>query len=161
MPWTTARVLPINFTGMWVEYRYQLSTSRDKIPNYSFLTIFCNELQESSYTVAAAVLAVATSFQPCITGRLAVRQQCQWEVRPGQMGKPLDLWQSQTRNIMSLRMHLKPLSQWVEEADNGHKQEQGKSLLEFCHNSPAVCMLWPVSMFFNQESSKEKPFPII
>lgn len=82
VPYTTARVLPINFIGMWVEYIYQLSMSRDTIPNYSLLTIFCNQLQESSCTVSLAVLALAMAFKPCIIGRLAMRQQCQWEVRP-------------------------------------------------------------------------------
>lgn len=66
--------MPIDFTGMWVEYRYQLSTSRDTAPNYSFLTAFCNELQQSSRAVAAAVLAVAMSHKPRVIGRLAVRQ---------------------------------------------------------------------------------------
>jgi len=83
---TTTRVLPIDFIGIRVEYRYQLSTSRGTIPNHPFLTIFCNKLQESSCTVVAAIPAVTTSFKPCIIGRLTVRQRCQWDVRPGQMG---------------------------------------------------------------------------
>lgn len=82
VPYAKARVLPINFIGTWVEYRYQLSMSRDTILNYSFLTIFCSQLQESSCTVSVAVLAAAMSFKPCTTDRLAVRQQCQGEVRP-------------------------------------------------------------------------------
>ncbi|PKU40624.1 heat shock transcription y-linked-like [Limosa lapponica baueri] len=43
-----------------------------------------------------------------------------------------------------LQMHLEPLSQWVKEADEGHEQEHCESLPEFCHNSPAVHILWPV-----------------
>lgn len=35
--------------------------------------------------------------------------------------EPSDLGQSQTGNIISLRMHPKPLSQWVKEAGEGHK----------------------------------------
>ena len=74
-------------------------------------------------------------------------------------GEPLDLWQSQTRNIISLRMHLKLLSQWVKEAEKGHKQERGESLLEFCRNSPAVHILWPVSMFAIRKEARKSPFP--
>ncbi|KAK4814948.1 hypothetical protein QYF61_006892 [Mycteria americana] len=36
-----------------------------------------------------------------------------------------------TRNIISLRLHLKTLSQWVKQADKGHKQEQG---VEDCYD---------------------------
>lgn len=59
---------------MWVEYRYQLSRSRDTIPNCLFLVVIYSEVQESSCRVAEAVLPVSVSFKP----------QCQWEVKPGQ-----------------------------------------------------------------------------
>lgn len=109
----------------------------------AFFSVFCNELQDSSCTVAAAVLAVAMSFKPRIIAG--------WQWRNSATGKsgwrdgePLDLWQSQARNIISLRMHLKPLSTMkyngLKEADKGHKQEWGESLLKLCHNSPEVCI---------------------
>lgn len=55
-------------------------------------------------------------------------------------------------------MHLKPPSQWVKEANERHKQEQSKSLLEFCHNSPTFPILWPVSMFAIRKEARKSSF---
>lgn len=71
--------------------------------------------------------------------RLTVREQCQREVR-------LDRWGAFRLVAVSGQEHhlsqdaLKLLSPGVKEADKGHKQEQGESLLKLYHNSPNACI---------------------